>query len=251
MKTKLLILTVAGALLAAPLANAADDGAQRAQHLVKRGMRQLASEHLKRSQELFAEAARLDPSLPEAIDGLALVAERLGDWRGVADGLEVAERLYRERAVRVLDAQQDATLRLQETQKSFWDMMASFDGAACMAEKDWRRFQPGKELTKDAHMEGFSPAGLPAGLCFRRGVALLHLNRVEEARDEFRRELEASPKTGSVHVNLAVCALRLGEPEAALQELDEGVRLGGHEPDGLREEITTRFRGPSPRQSVR
>ncbi len=238
MRTRALVLAVLCVLLTGAVVHAADDATERARHLVKKGMRQLAANHLERSQKLLAEAARLDPSLPEAIDGLSHVAARLGDWKGAADGLAVAEQLYRQRAVNRLEKQQDATLKLQETQKAFWDLYAYLDGAACMAENDWRRFEPGKDITTPAHIEGFSPDGLPAGLCFRRAVALLHLDRVAEAREELQRELAASPKSGAVHVNLAVCAMRLGEPDEAIRELDEGVRLGADEPQGLRAEIT-------------
>jgi predicted Zn-dependent protease len=53
---------------------------------------------------------------------------------------------------------------------------------------------------------------------YKRGIALFHLKRCQEAAVTLRRTLELAPETRDAHYYLAGCYARLGDTAAAARE---------------------------------
>lgn len=63
------------------------------------------------------------------------------------------------------------------------------------------------------------------GVAYQRGAVLFAQERYREAAVQLRAELDETPHDVQAHALLSLCLLNDGQPEAALVEADEAVRL--------------------------
>lgn len=240
MKRRFLFFSVAFVLAVGGVTVAAASGPQtdKARVLAARAANALDAGDLDRAETLFGRAIAADPRLPQAREGLGRVRMQRKDWAGALDELIKARTLYRELALTVLQQRAESSRREEASHQSFKDMMARFSDSGCWTERSYRhRLPQGAEMSGRVEAPDVKALPLPAGISFRIGVCLLRLGRHEAAREALLKELEVSPRSPSVYLNLAVAEWKLGHRQAALAALNRVRELGAEEPEGLRQSI--------------
>lgn len=79
-------------------------------------------------------------------------------------------------------------------------------------------------LTRALHQSGTDPATV-AAIYNKRGVALVHLGRQDEALADFSAALEADPTYATAIVNVGNLALERGDVEAAIEHYQTALRI--------------------------
>jgi tetratricopeptide (TPR) repeat protein len=147
----------------------------------------------------FREAATKNPDLPQAWQGIAVIAYQNKEW------------------AKVLEAAEKAT-DLDPTMTSLYQMMA------VAAE------QKGDKATAaqwQARYEAASPETPEA--IYNKGVTALNSGKMQDASDYFEKAVEAKPDFALAHYQLGVVSLSLKKNDVAKEHLQKYLELA---PDG-------------------
>ncbi|HWP98864.1 MAG TPA: tetratricopeptide repeat protein, partial [Vicinamibacterales bacterium] len=179
---------------------------------VKLGEALLAAGELDEAARLYERLAAERPDLPHAHYGLGRVRAARGDPAGaVRHYLAALERFEAYGAARYALAL--AYRNLGETTK---------------AQAELARYETHKLRAPplpDPFVERLEALARPAARHLREGVALAEAGRLEEARRELERALEADPTSAQAHLNLLILHGKLGDIAAAERHYRAAVEL--------------------------
>jgi tetratricopeptide (TPR) repeat protein len=151
---------------------------------------------------LFEEALAAKPDMPQALQGLAAIQLRAGDFGGAAANLE---RLL------VLEPKNETALRMR------WEAYQRLGDA----EKTDQAF---------AALVAANPKALAAEL-FEQGKTLFEGGQAEAAQGHFQRVLEIDPSVARAFYYLGLCYVSAGKPELARENLQKFIAMAPDDPE--------------------
>jgi tetratricopeptide (TPR) repeat protein len=239
----LLMLVVSGRAYVDTSQVSEREQAAAAQHF-KRGMESLLADRYDVAETEFKGAVAIDPLYDAAFYGLGQVymatkryAEALKAYLASRDAFQTAtsgDSLASAASDRRLRDQID-TLKDYERNLTRQSSTTNNPGAAAAIDRLHEQIQ---ELeTRKSRRAGASPPPVPAGLSMAIGSAYFRLNDLANAETEYKAAVDANPKFGEAHSNLAVVYLITGRPTDAETELKAAEKAGFRVNPKLKDDI--------------
>jgi Tfp pilus assembly protein PilF len=250
MRSPAILLTLLGALLLAPAAQAQSPDQKRAVQHLRAGQDALQSERFEEAEREFKSAIGLDPLLELAHYGLgqtymatrryveavkAYLATREAFTRAATDQItnkvEGDRRLddqiqYLRDARRAVESGRVRTAGVNVTSK-----LAEMDGQIRQLEAMRRRGDSG------------GAPRTPAYISLALGSAYFRTSAFPDAEREWRAALEVDPKLGEAHNNLAVVLMLTGRLDEAEREVRLAEQSGHRVSDAFKKELEARKAG--------
>lgn len=194
----------------------------------QRGDRALSEGDLSRASEQFEKALAIVPEFPEAYTGIGHIALIRRDYAAALNAYTHARDAYASISRRLTDHRLYEKGESQKEIQSRRDDITNLSKLLAGPELEMRVREIQREIDYFDRMD--SPredkrAKTPAAVYFFRGNALFHLDRLDEAIEDWKEAAALAPDFGPVYNNLAVAAWRLGRPDEAREYLSKAEAL--------------------------
>jgi Tfp pilus assembly protein PilF len=214
------------------------------EHL-RAGQQALQSERYEQAEREFKSAIELDPLLELAHYGLGQTymatkryVEAVKAYQGTRDAFH---RGAAEQATDTLAAEQraDAQIRALRDQRQYLESgkVRSINLQNMLARIDDQIRQ--LEASRGRQRQGQTPV-TPPYISVALGSAHFRTNNFAEAEKEWRAAVEADPKIGEVHNNLAVVLMLTGRLDEAEREVELAEKNGHKVSDAFKADLKTR-----------
>ena len=193
------------------------------QHL-RLGQDSLRLEQFDTAESEFQAAIRLEPSLEMAHYGLGQVYMATRRYPAAVHAYLACRDAFvvsnRQRALGDLEAQQalDDQIRAIEAQET----------AVAVGGGSGQKFELDRAIAdlRALQRRSKSTSGIPAWISFALGSAYFRSDEIPDAEREYLAALQADPKLGEAHNNLAVVYLQTGRYDKAAEEVSAAEKSG-------------------------
>ena len=215
-----------------------------ARNRAREGQRLMSEDAYAAAAQVFQEAIQLDHDLVMAHHGLGAARMALKEYPAAIAAFEAARDAFNRRVAQTTEQRESAAINRGNRIRLLEDSLrlgeapgaASATGAAT---EGTRRQALRAELSELERLqeEARKPPVMPPGLSLALGSAYFRSGRLADAEREYRAAIEAQPKLGEPHVNLAVVLLLTGRPVDAKEQLKLAEKGGFKPPAGLKADI--------------
>lgn len=207
------------------------------------GQDALRSEHFDVAEQEFQKAAKLDPSLELAPYGLGQVYMATKRFRPAIVAFEKSREVFRANTVAVAGDEIAQQRRLNDYIKELEDQQAIYSQPGRNAGNATARVYLQTLTTQIAAMKAArlrttgGPEPVPAWISLALGSAYFRSNAPADAEREYRAAIDADPKLGEAHNNLAVVCLMTGRAPEADVEIQAAEKAGFKVNPALKEDV--------------
>jgi tetratricopeptide (TPR) repeat protein len=252
---KIIGSVLAGTLFAvSPIEAQQINARERAREPYTEGLHHMRVEAFEKAAQAFQEATRIDPTFEMAYYQLGRAHLTLKNFTSAVYALVKSRDLFIEEAGnQFIDRQEGRRLR-RERLAELDQLIIDTQAAASLPQNANRRFklleqvrqyQERKRQIQDLDRAyDLSPARrVPAYVSLSLGSAYFRAGNLAEAERAYEAAIDADPKIGEAHNNLAVVYMETGRYEQAERAVKEAEKTGLTVPAALKSEIARRKSG--------
>jgi tetratricopeptide (TPR) repeat protein len=191
----------------------------------------LRAESWEKAAESFKRAIDIDPTFEMAYYALGRATMPQKKYADAVAALTKCRDLYHEEAGRVFSNQQEAQRYRRERLTEIDEVIRQYQGAPQTIQnaEALRQLGERRRLMQENLLHGTDVSietSVPSFVSLALGSAFFRLGRMPDAEREYKATIDADPKTGEAHSNLAVVYLQTGRYDEADKAVKAAEKTG-------------------------
>jgi tetratricopeptide (TPR) repeat protein len=216
---------------------------ERARPAYTRGLELMKGEAWPEAAQAFKEATDIDPEFDLAYYCLGRVDMNLKKYVDAIAAYEKSRAIIRSEAGRQFSSQQERLRSTRERLVELDDAIRQLQGGALTGQNSERLRQLQEyrrqlvERTERGTTNLTVDTSVPAFLSLALGSAYFRAERFDDAEREYKAAIDADPKAGEAHSNLAALYLQIGRVDEAEKSVKSAEKVGFRVNPGLKDAI--------------
>lgn len=204
---------------------------QKARVANKAGWDLMNAEAFEKAVAAFQQAVELDPTFEIPFYGLGRAHMALRQYVSATSALSRCRDLYRAQVGRQFTSQQEAQRYRQDRITEIDEMIRQVQAAPQTVQRQdqMRQLQEQRRQIQEYITRGNSmtiTSGVPAWVSLSLGSAFFRSGKLADAETEYKEAIDADPRSGEAHSNLAVVYLETQRFAEALAEINAAKKTG-------------------------